>query len=513
MTLAGQPALTASITSDSLGGGGIGVISGASTWLSEGTPIGAKYGSSRDQPYLNLHPKANNATSPSTTTYTFDTPTPTSGWAFALGDIDADSVRVSGVSVDGVDLTAEELGYQSAFNYCDPGVGTGMSCRDYIGDVPTWEPATQTLMGNPTAVDTSGAAAWFEPTISIASLTFEYSQRSGFPVYQTWFASMARDITGTVSDVNTGALDGVEVSLTDANGNVVATTTTAGGGLYSFPGYFATDGYQITATPPPGKIGVVTTGTADLRTADAVVDLTVRDIASLSGTVTAAGSGLGGVTVTATGPGGAFTTTTAGDGSYSFPLIGDGTYDVTITVPTGTVAVTPATRNETVTGTDLSGVDFELARLGSVSGTITDDDGDPVGGVTISIDGPTGPTTVTSGTDGTYRVGDLPPGTYDVSVTTPDGYTVDGPARLTVTITDSGDVIIDQDFALTADPVVLPTPTTPPTPPGGHAPGADGTGPLAATGGDSTPFITGGLIALLCGGLLLATGHRRRLAR
>jgi len=513
MTLAGQPALTAGITSDSLGGGGIGVIPGASTWLSEGTPIGQKYGSSRDQPYLNLRPKANNATSPSTTTYTFDTPAPASGWAFALGDIDADSVRVSGVSVDGGDLTAAELGYQSSFNYCDPGVGVGMSCRDYLGDVPTWDPATQTLMGNQTSADTSGAAAWFEPTVSISSLTFEYSQRSGFPIYQTWFAAMARDITGTVSDMDTGALDGVEVSLTDANGNIVATTTTAGGGLYSFPGYFATDGYQITATPPPGKIGVVSTGTADLRTADAVVDLTVRDIASLSGTVTDAGGGVAGVTVIATGPDGTLTTTTDGDGNYSFPLIGDGTYDVTITVPGGTVAATPATRNETVAGTDLTDVDFELARLGSVSGTVKDAEGNPIGDVTISIDGPDGTSTTTTSTDGTYLVGDLPPGTYEVSVTSPDGYTVDGPTIATVTITASGDVIIDKDFALIADAVEPPTPPDDPnTPPGNQGPGnTDGNaGPLAVTGADSTPFIVGGLIVLVLGGLLLVVGRRRR---
>jgi hypothetical protein len=496
------------------------VITGGSTWLSDGTPIGAKYGSSRNQPYLNLRPFADNASSPSTTTYTFDAPAPSSGWAFALGDIDADSVRISGTSATGAALTAADLGFQDAFNYCDPGVGVGMSCPEYVGDVPTWDASTLTLMGNSGADDTSGAAAWFEPAVSISSLTFTYSQRSGFPIYQTWFASMARDITGTVSDVDTGGLDGVAVSLTDTNGNVVGTTTTAGGGLYSFPGYFATDGYQVTATPPSGKTGVVTTGSADLRTADAVVDLTVRDIASLSGTVTAAGSGVAGVTVTAAGPDGTLTTTTARDGTYSFPLIGDGTYDVAISVPAGTVALTPAVRNETVAGADLPGVDFDLARLGSISGMISDGEGSPVDGVTVSIKGPAGTITIaTSGQDGSYLVGDLRPGSYDVEVITPDGYTADGPTRLTAVITASGDVIIDQDFALIADPV---DPTTPPggqTPgghvPGGQAPGADGgdSEPLAVTGADSTPFIAGGLTALIAGALLLMAGRRRVRAR
>lgn len=511
MTLAGQPALTADVTSDSRAGQ-IGVISGASTWLSEGTPIGEKYGSSRDQPYLNLRPKADSPTSPSTTTYTFATPAPASGWAFALGDIDADSVRISGVSATGAPLTADDLGFQSGFNYCAPGTIGKPSCTGDPADVPAWDPVSLTLMGNAAAADTSGSAAWFEPTVSIASLTFEFTQRSGFPVYQTWFASMARDISGTVSDVNTGVLDGVEVTLTDANGNVLATATTSDGGKYSFPGYFATDGYEITATPPQGKTGVVTTGTADLRTQDAVVDLTVRDEASLSGTVTTAGSGTAGVTVTATGPDGVLTTTTDSDGNYSFPLIGDGTYEVAIVVPDGTVAVSPTTRTETVAGEDVSDVDFELALLGSVAGTVTDDDGGPIEGVTLTVEGPGDAVTVTTDADGNYDVVDLLPGEYVISVVAPDGSSVDGPATRTVTITASGDVIIGQDFVLVEDVVTPPTPPenpddpTDPTDPGT---GGTGTDPLATTGADSTPFIAGGVLALTAGALLMLTRRRR----
>ncbi|GAA5144849.1 hypothetical protein GCM10025768_01190 [Microbacterium pseudoresistens] len=503
MTLAGQPALTADITSDSRAGQ-VGVISGASTWLSEGTPIGEKYGSSRDQPYLNLRPRADSATSPSTTTYTFAAPTPSSGWAFALGDIDADSVRISGVSAAGDPLTADDLGFQGGFNYCAPGTAGKPSCTGDPDDVPMWDPASLTLMGNASASDTSGSAAWFEPAVPIVSLTFEFTQRSGFPVYQTWFASMARDITGTVRDVNTGVLDGVDVSLTDSNGTVIATTTTSGGGQYSFPGYFATDGYEVTATPPPGKTGVVTTGAADLRTQDAVVDLTVRDKASLFGTVTTAGDGTPGVAVTASGPDGVLTTTTDGDGNYAFPLIGDGTYEITITVPEGTVAVSPTTRTETVSGDDLSGVDFELARLGSVAGAVTDDAGAPIGGVTLTVDGPGGALSVITGVDGRYLIDELPPGDYVISVVAPDGTAVEGPSSRKVTITASGEAVIDQDFVLVADDV-----TAPPDDPDGPGKGGSGNDPLPTTGADSTPLLAGGVIALICGGALLLFARRR----
>ncbi len=82
-------------------------------------------------------------------------------------------------------------------------------------DVPSWDATTLTLTGNAAALDTSGAAAWFEPSTPISSLSLIFTRRSGLPVYQTWFASIAQDITGTVTD--TGApTPGVTLTLTDA---------------------------------------------------------------------------------------------------------------------------------------------------------------------------------------------------------------------------------------------------------------------------------------------------------
>lgn len=113
--VANTPAMTATVTTDSRTGQ-IGVISGASTWLSQGSPVGAKYGSSLNRPSLNLRPKADNPASPSTTTYSFANPTPTSGWTFVLGDIDADKVQVRAVGPNGTALTAAQLGFNGGFN-------------------------------------------------------------------------------------------------------------------------------------------------------------------------------------------------------------------------------------------------------------------------------------------------------------------------------------------------------------------------------------------------------------
>jgi hypothetical protein len=591
--VAPQPALTATMTSDSRAGQ-VGVITGASTWLSEGTPIGAKYGSSRDQPYLNLRPKADNATSPSTTTYSFSAPTPTSGWAFALGDIDADSVRIHAVAPDGHVLNATEIGLKDRFNYCAPGVVGKPACTGAADDVPTWDAASLTLTGNAAATDTNGAAAWFEPSTPISSLSFVFTRRAGLPVYQTWFVSAANDIRGAVTDVATGPLGGVALTLTDGNGAVVATMTTAPDGTYSFPGFIATDGYTVRVTPPAGKISAgVTTLPVNLTSGNAEnVDFTVREIVpvavsgrvmdveghpvpgvsvtidgqttttaadgsylfdtvpvgthqativtpdgytltesppsftvlagiedpitdvnflvtenpSLSGVVGWNGSGVPGVTVTAAlQGGGTLTTVTGADGAYSFPRLPGGSYTVTMTTPDGYVATTPVNLTRTVAGADIVDVDFELARLGAIEGTVRTEDGTPVGSVVIDVSGPGGPLQLTTDADGKYGLGSLPPGTYELTVQTPTGSTVVGAGSRTVVISAVGEAVDGQDFTLAAV-VIPPSPT--PSPSTGEGTGSDR---LPATGlsPDTFAWAAGGAVVVILGATLLIVARRR----
>lgn len=601
MTLAGQPELTAALTSDSRADAGI--ISGATRWLAASTPVGAKYGSSRDQPYLNLRPKADNAASPSTTTYSFTTPTPPSGWTFVLGDIDADQVKVTAIGPDGVALTAAELGFQSAFNYCAPGLVGKPSCTGLATDVPTWNDTTQVLLGNAGAVDTDGAAAWFEPSAPISSLTFSFQRRSGFPVYQTWFASIARDITGTVADQTAGPLDGVGVRLIDWNGRVVANTTTAAGGAYAFPGYFATAGYTVQVVPPTGKIAVGGTRLpADLSETDAVADFTVRDVIpvavsgtaldgdglpiagatvtidgvgtvltdsdgfylfdtvpvgphtavitppagytvqttpaeftvpagsetpitdqdfvlvanpSLGGIVTAGGTGVAGVTVTVDGPDGPLSAVTSADGRYTFPLLPAGTYEVGITAPEGYAISGPATRSEELAADGLTAVDFALAPLGGLVGEVVTDTGDPVPGVTITVETPEGPVELTTADDGSYGLGELPPGEYPITLTVPDGFTASGDTSTTVVVDDDGSVVTAPGFILIADAVVpspSPSPSVIPTalPSTDPVPGASGR--LPSTGANTMPWLiaAGALVVLGAGSFIIAGVVRRR---
>lgn len=162
------------------------VPSGTSTYLNESTPFGAEYGSSYGKQYLNFRAAAGGATS--TTTITFDTPATAGDWGFALGDIDADKVKVTAIGADGKPLTAAQLGWKGAFNFCAdaPRPSSCLRGRDYT-DVPTWDPATSTLVGN--TVDTFGASGWFQPTVAVKSLKLEFSVLTGIPIGHLWIAA------------------------------------------------------------------------------------------------------------------------------------------------------------------------------------------------------------------------------------------------------------------------------------------------------------------------------------
>ncbi|AWT41035.1 hypothetical protein DMT42_00930 [Streptomyces actuosus] len=243
--LAGFPA--ASVTTDSSTSS---VQSGTSAFLGPGTPVGARYGTSQGRTYVNLRTAAGRT--PSTTTLTFESPTNAGTFAFTLGDIDADSVRVSATGADGQPLTAAELGWQGAFNYCQSSPKPS-SCGPTGTDTdqPVWDPATSTLIGN--GADTTGAAGWFQPTVPVTSITLTFSMQSGFPIYQLWTSSLSSQIAGRLAS-DCGTPSGQEVRLLDENGAPVlnpdgtpVTTTTDAQGNYAFAD-IAPGQYQVSTT-------------------------------------------------------------------------------------------------------------------------------------------------------------------------------------------------------------------------------------------------------------------------
>ncbi|WP_375481659.1 carboxypeptidase regulatory-like domain-containing protein [uncultured Jatrophihabitans sp.] len=418
---------------------------GASTYLGAATPPGARYGSSRDNAYLNLRPYADNATSPSTTTFSFAGATPAAGWSFVLGDVDADQVRIEARDADGQVVPTSDVDRweRGAFNYAGD------------TDFPSWNAGTATLRGNAAAADTDGASDWFEPDRALSSLTFVFTRRAGFPVYQLWFASRANDVTGTVTGTTQCRAGSSTVRLLAPDGDELTSTQPDADGNYSFPGYTAEPGYTVTVEAPTTPTdGCTVDGAArravDLSAGDGVADFALRDVVPepVGGAVTSGGAGVPDVTVTLTAPDGHETTTTTDEtGRYLFDDNRPGSpYQIAVTPPDGYSAPTALPQFEIVAGRTVPDQDVTLLEQPSVSGAVAGPDG-PLATVPVTLTDADGHETHTvTDTAGDYQFERVPAGTYTISATAPDGY---APAQ------DREGVVVDttdrtgQDFTLT----------------------------------------------------------------
>ena len=160
--------------------------SGASTFLNDATPFGAVFGSSQGKPYALL--RSAKGLNPSTTVVHFERPLAPGTWGFALGDVDAEKVRVTAYDAAGVQVPTSALGFQGSFNFCQFGTPRPSSCNHYDTDEPRWDPASSYLVGN--VVDTNGASGWFRPAARVTTLELYSVVQTGIPVYQLWLAAM-----------------------------------------------------------------------------------------------------------------------------------------------------------------------------------------------------------------------------------------------------------------------------------------------------------------------------------
>ena len=238
---------------------------GASAFLGSATTFGAEYGSSRKQPYLTV--PVIPPFGASTTTITFDTPTPV-GWGFALGDVDADYVSITATNGPTA-LTTAQLGVQAPANYCDGASPSPTACSGMTApfDVPSWcgDPApvagcvgkpVDTVLGSGT--NTSGAYAWFQPTVPVTSVTLTFTPQIGFPTFQLWLVAMspAATVTGTIAtpdplpaDATLALLDDTGAPVTDILDQPVLIPV-APDGDFEFETAFGD--YQLDFDPPPG---------------------------------------------------------------------------------------------------------------------------------------------------------------------------------------------------------------------------------------------------------------------
>ena len=131
---------------------------------------------------------------------------------------------------------------------------------------------------------------------------------------------------------------------------------------------------------------------------------------TLTGTVTdQTGEPVSGATVTLGGT----ETTTSSDGTYGFAGAAAGSYDLLVSAPGAETETVPVT----VEADSITTRDVALTVTGSVAGTVTNQDGNPIEGATVSIDSQSTQTDAT----GQYSIDDVGVGTQTVTVTTPDG--------------------------------------------------------------------------------------------
>ncbi|MCJ1714876.1 collagen binding domain-containing protein [Curtobacterium sp. VKM Ac-2922] len=439
------------------------VISGATTGQGPATPPGAVYGNSRNNTYLNQRPAFDqtNAQSAAVTTYTFAGGTPgAGGWSFVLGDIDADQATISATLANGQPASIAQLGYQGSYNSCSTVSPGGWSCPADPGgvapgqDTPTWNAGTGVLVGNAAANDTSGASAWFTPTVSLGTLTITYQQRSGLPVYQTWFANRTSSLSG-VATLDGAALPNTTVTVTAPNGTEY-TTTTDDQGAYTFPALTQADGYQVAIATPDNATLQSTPGTISLR-----ADVTDADVAfvtppgtvAVSGTVVdTAGTPVADVPVTITDPATGTVlaeVVTDSDGAYTASGLPAAT-PVEASTPGATTV--PATTGADGAATVVVQPLVLQAALSTISGRVTLDGAAPSSAVDVELvqDGEVVATTQAAA-DGTYDFRVLP-GTYTVRTTAPVAG-ADGATEVAVTTTAGG--TSSADF-----PFVTPVPVT-----------------------------------------------------
>ncbi|KAI2514176.1 protein of unknown function DUF11 [Fragilaria crotonensis] len=272
------------------------------------------------------------------------------------------------------------------------------------------------------------------------------------------------EISGSVKDDDDSPLAGVKITLSDSTG-VVATTLTDAQGLYEFTG-LVPGSYTVTETNPDGYKTDISDGdtsfdgdaTDGVLTPDNTISVTLlpsetdanndfvdSNKGSISGSVFDDKlNPLAAVILTLNqGTTTVATTVTAADGSYKFTGVVPGDYSVIEinpvgypsnvrdgdTDPDGDIGDTDTTPDNSILVTvepseDDVGNDFVDSNNGSISGSVKDDNGDGIPGVTVTLldsnDDVVG--TATTISDGGYVFNDVEPGDYTVVETQPEGF-------------------------------------------------------------------------------------------
>jgi protocatechuate 3,4-dioxygenase beta subunit len=257
-----------------------------------------------------------------------------------------------------------------------------------------------------------------------------------------WVWPMDKVISGTVTDKDTGAPIGnalLDLYRTDGLYTEYNIGTEASGLTGTYAVSVTSGVYRVsldTWSQPTGYALPLTTTQVVTVTDSNVTDVDFQLLPankSISGRVTVQGTntGVAGVRMRLT-PNSTYTNTTA-SGYYTFTDLPEGDYTIYVyNVPAGYAKTSPTSRQVEVTTTNRSGIDFEvLAADKTIRGTVREAGGSGIAGVDVYAyaydSGYPYDAHTTTDVSGTYTVA-VPPGTFNVNVTLPNGYA--GPSHL-----------------------------------------------------------------------------------
>ncbi len=232
-------------------------------------------------------------------------------------------------------------------------------------------------------------------------------------------------VTGTVAGPG-GPIEGayIDVRTTPPSPyGYFATGQTAADGSFVIGDVRESSDYTVHVYAPPGLADGVVTGVTITTGAATNVDVTLTAGATLSGTILDHdGLAIPGAGMYITGSGVSKSSGTDGSGAYAVEGLPAGDY--TVVAYGNAPYYTQTIENYHIDDASPLTLNFVLDEPGAIAGVATDVNDALVKGAYVSAvrtDGDGSGYGLTSPVDGSYSIGDLPPGTYDVSLGTAIG--------------------------------------------------------------------------------------------
>jgi hypothetical protein len=345
------------------------------------------------------------------------------------GSITGMVASAAGHRLNGICVSAVNLAGQDPINYA-PEVLSHRGAYRIVGLAP----GRYGVLFGACGGSSSYAAQWYPAAAGEASAR-PVTVRAG---QTTTRISTILTGGGSISGRVTSAVPGKAprgfciVAATDTAGNVMSLAVTSKTGGYDLR-HLRAGRYDVQACEPPAA-GVIRTGIV-VRKSRATTGVIVKlpRTGSLTGTVLD-GTGKArepGVCVTAfpqSGHGFVRVVSTASNGSYQLSGLNPGSYQVLFSPVclAGFAEVAPqwfdgqpsqgsATRVTVIAGQTRRRIDARLPAYGGISGTVTDTARSQVAGICVSaaVRAPGAvPVVAVTASDGTYELGELPPGSY-----------------------------------------------------------------------------------------------------